>query len=77
MRSFLLFINKQYETEEGEPCTLGEHLEYIGDYMGTPDCWSSVEGSKWDAHKEARESGLDIYIVDELLMRVIGHEGGE
>ena len=76
MSDFLLFIaDKQYTTEEGEPCTLGEHLDYVDEWSGTPDCWDGVDGSIHDAKHAARESGLDLYIVDASIYRVVAHEG--
>jgi len=54
MSDFLFFIaNKQYETETGEPCTLGDHLEYVDTYMGSPDCWDSFTGNRKAAISEA------------------------
>jgi hypothetical protein len=73
--SYLLFnaSRDDFDDGQGNEVSLGEHLDYLANAGGTPDCWSSVEGnSRVDALNKARESGLHLYIVDESMLRVVG-----
>jgi len=74
MPDFYFFnANKQYEDEEGNPITLGEHLDYVDNYLGTPDCWDTFTGHRSSAMNEAKASGLELYVVDAVSCRVVGH----
>lgn len=74
MSSYIFFLaDKQYETENGAPCSLGEHLDYCDQTGGTADCWDRFDGTRKRAMNEATESGLDLYIVDEANFRVVAH----
>lgn len=40
---YLIFNeNQTYTNEQGEACELGEHLNYLRTWGGTPDCWDSA-----------------------------------
>jgi len=53
--------------------SLGAHLDYLDNYGGTPDMWSSTESdSRLKAIREAEDSGLHLYVVDESIYRVVG-----
>jgi hypothetical protein len=74
-----LFFNADrgddFDTDgEGTEGTLGEHLEYLDNYGGSPDCWDSTDtDSRTKAIHEARESNMHLYVVDEYTYRVVGH----
>ena len=74
--SYLFFIadkGKQFDRGDGTEGSLGEHLEYVSEFGGTPDSWDSVDTkSRIAAMNEARSSGLHLYIVDESSYRVVG-----
>lgn len=58
--------NTGFDDGEGNEVSLGEHLDYVNDFGGSPDCWGSVEADNRNtAMREARESGLHLYVVDE------------
>jgi len=63
---------------EGKQGTLGEHLDYLSRFGGTPDCFDSCDtDSRQVALTKARESGLHLHVVDENKMRVVGVVNGE
>lgn len=73
--SYLLFNadREGFDDGEGNLVSLGEHLEYVDNYCGTPDCWSSVDtDSRNKAMLEAKDSGLHLYVVDGYSYRVVG-----
>lgn len=75
MESYLFFNadpDRRFDDGEGNDVSLGEHLEYLATYGGTPDCWDSFEGPRARAMREARESGLHLYVVDTDNYRVVG-----
>ena len=71
-----LFFNADrdgFDDGEGNLVSLGDHLDYLANQGGTPDCWSSTETeSLAKAKLEAMESGLHLYIVCEYKHRVVG-----
>lgn len=73
--SYLLFNADKtgYDDGEGNEVSLGEHLEYVNNFGGSPDCWDSVDTDNRNiAMRQARESGLYLYVVDERQCRVVG-----
>ncbi len=73
--SYLFFdaTRSDFDDGEGNPVSLGSHLDYLDNYGGTPDMWSHSEtDSRLKAISEANESGLHLYIVDESNYRVVG-----
>lgn len=75
--SYLFFSaekNQKFDADgTGREGTLGDHLDYLANEGGTPDCWDSTDtDNRRVALDEARESGLHLYVVDESLMRVVG-----
>lgn len=75
MKNYLLFNadpDRKFDTGESVG-TLGDHLEYLDDFGGSPDCWDAIEAtSRTNAMMQAVESGLHLYVVDETLLRVVG-----
>ena len=66
--SYYLFCRED-NYEQG---SLGDHLDYLDTWGGTPDCWDIVDGTLNEAKQAARESGLEeMYIVDEYTCRVV------
>jgi len=69
--TYLLFSASRKEFDDG--MSLGEHLDDLAKFGGTPDCWDSIEtDNRTVAITKARDSGLPLYIVDETLCRVVG-----
>lgn len=72
---YLFFIadkDRCFETDSGMG-TLGDHLDYLANYGGTPDCWDSSDTcSRTEAMRIAKESGLHLYVVSETMLRVVG-----
>lgn len=65
--------NRKFDKGDGTEGTLGEHLEYLDNEGGTPDCWDSTDtDSRNKAISEAKDSNLHLYIVDESSYRVVG-----
>ena len=73
--SYLFFSadkNRKFDTLDGQG-TLGEHLEYLDNFGGTPDFWDSTDtASLSKAKTQAAESGMHLYIVNESMYRVVG-----
>ncbi len=73
-RNFLFFDanRKGFDDGKGNDVSLGEHLDYVSNYGGTPDCWDSLENATYTEMK-AYIAKLDfqVYVVDESEMRVI------
>lgn len=62
---------------KGTEGTLGEHLKYLDNYGGSPDCWDSTDtDNRNKAIQEASESGMHLYVVDENSYRVVGRVNG-
>jgi len=60
-----------FDDGEGGSVTLGEHLDYIFSYSGTPDCYDVYEGSEFQVKKYAREQNFPVYIVCTTQERVV------
>jgi predicted RNase H-like HicB family nuclease len=66
MRYLLFREDARHQDEEGRPQTFAEHLQYLRDYDGTPNCWDTAETLQ-SARKNARTAGCAVIIVDEML----------
>jgi hypothetical protein len=66
MRYLLFREDATYQDEHGRPQSFGDHLQYLRDYGGTPDCWDTAETLP-AARKAARNAGCTVVIIDEML----------
>ena len=67
-KSYLLFNieNEGFDDGNGNRVSLKEHLAYVNNYSGTPDCWDSIETDNIvDVVTQAQQSNLHIAIVCE------------
>jgi len=68
--SYLLFVNSaDMVYDQG---SLKNHLNYLKNHSGSPDCWESFSGSLRKAFEEAENSGLEIAVVEEHSMEIMG-----
>ncbi len=60
---FLIFDRDgAYTTEDGDPCTLGEHLDYLRTWGGTPDMWDAFE-TKAAAQSAADRAPFENWLI--------------
>lgn len=62
----------QFDTENGQG-SLGEHLDYLANSGGTPDCYDAIDADIASvAIAQARKTGLHLLVVDYNALRVVG-----
>jgi len=73
MNEYLFFngTNEGFDDGEGNMVSLGEHLDYLDEWGGTPDCYWSFTGSYVGAKAEALAEGFPVCIVDATTNRVV------
>ena len=66
MTYYLYMVNREYnrDDEQGTPCTLGEHLQDMRTWGGTPDCHDNSE-SLTEMKRAAEQFTELVYIVDD------------
>ncbi|KAA1252613.1 hypothetical protein F0M16_21965 [Vibrio cholerae] len=74
MASYLFFdaSRKGFDDGKGNDVSLGEHLEYLSAYGGTPDHYDSLENATYAQMKSyVSKLPIQVYVVDELQHRVV------
>jgi len=71
MAHLLIFdTGAAFTDETGKACTLAEHLAYLRDHVGTPDCWDSmsdINAARRAADAQADATGRAFWIVSTRL----------
>jgi len=62
---FVLFwTDVQYTDDDGEPCTLDEHLESLRGWGGTPQMWDAFEDGTEAVQAALSEAPTEIVMTD-------------
>ena len=62
---YLLFRpDADYTTDEGKPCSFGDHLQYLRRWGGSPDMFDNTE-SLLEAKQKADRESFRIVVIDE------------
>lgn len=76
MASYLLFDadRRGFDDGEGNDVSLGEHLDYVDNYGGTPDFWDEIKDVSYQQMKfEVGKMNKNLYVVDQDTNRVVYH----
>lgn len=74
MASYLLFdaTRDGFDDGNGKMVPLGDHLDYVDNYLGTPENFDVLENISFAQMKfETGKMNQHIFVVDEEQMRVV------
>ena len=74
MANYLLFDadREGFDDGKGNLVSIGDHLDYVDGYCGTPDFWDSLEDMSYQQMRfEVGKMNKNLYVVDQDQMRVV------